>query len=287
MITQSGMFLRLRKKITVFNLVVVLFTFGFLVFFLFPLYWQVATSFKTRENAFKIPPQLFPDPLTLDRYRWVFHNTPFPLNVRNSLIVSSFTTIICLVFSTLASYALARLQLPGSKTIMLGVLICSMLPAVSIIGPLYLMFKEFRLINSFLGLGIAYTAFFLPFTMWFLTSFFKTLPVELEEAAEIDGCTPFQTLYQIMIPLSAPAIFTVLMMVFIFSWNEYLFSFTFMSTDPVRTYPVGLVMLQGLWEMPWCEISAASTVVVIPIVVLVLVAQKYIIQGLTAGALKG
>jgi multiple sugar transport system permease protein len=287
MVIRSEFSLRRRNHFTAFNLVVVLFTIGILIFFLFPLYWQIATSFKVGENAFKIPPQLFPNPLTLDRYRWVFQKTPFLLNVRNSLIVSSFTTIICLVFSTLASYALARLSVPGSKTIMLGVLICSMLPAVSIIGPLYLTFKKFKLINSFLGLGIAYTAFFLPFTMWFLTSFFKTLPVELEEAAEIDGCTPFQTLYQIMIPLSAPAIFTVLMMVFIFSWNEYLFSFTFMSTDPVRTYPVGLVMLQGLWEMPWCEISAASTVVVIPVVILVLVAQKYIIQGLTAGALKG
>lgn len=278
---------QLRKKLTLFNVVLVLFTMAFLLFFLFPLYWQVSTSFKTRGNTYKIPAQLFPDPLTLTGYSWIFKNTQFPVNVRNSLIVSTLTMCTCLLFSTLSSYALVRLPIPGSRAILLGVLVCSMLPAVSIVGPLYLTFKNFHLTNSFLGLITAYTAFFLPFTMWFLSSFFKTIPLELEESAEIDGCTPFQTLYKIILPLSAPAIFTVMIMVFIFSWNEFLFSFTFMTTDSVRTYPVGLVMLQGRWEMPWAEISTASTIVVIPVIILVLVAQKYIIQGLTAGAIKG
>jgi multiple sugar transport system permease protein len=277
----------LRKKPTVFNVVVVLFTLIFIGFFLFPLYWQVSTSFKTREFTYRIPPQLFPNPITFGSYSWVVNNTQFLLNVRNSLIVSTLTMCTCLVFSSLSSYALARLPIIGSRAILLGVLVCSMLPAVSIVGPLYLIFKNFQMTNSFLGLITAYTAFFLPFTMWFLSSFFKTIPKELEESAEIDGCTPFQTLYKIVLPLSAPAIFTVMVMVFIFSWNEFLFSFTFMTTDSVRTYPVGLVMMQGRWEMPWAEISTASTIVVIPVIILVLIAQRYIIQGLTAGAIKG
>ncbi len=284
---RSGFLGKQRKKLTVFNVIVVLFTISFVLFFTFPLYWQVTTSVKTRENIVKIPPQLIPKPIDLGRYIWIFTETFFPSNVRNSVITSSITTITCLLFSTLASYALARLKIPGSKTIMMSVLVCSMLPAVSIIGPLYLTFKNLHLINSFTGLIIAYTAFFLPFTMWFLSSFFRTIPAALEEAAAIDGCSPFQALFRIIIPLSAPAIFTVGMMVFIFSWNEFLFAFTFLSTDSARTYPVGLVMLQGQWEIPWAELCAASTIVVIPIVILVLLAQRYIIQGLTAGALKG
>lgn len=283
----SKFFHIIQQKFTLFNIVVVVFTISFVIFFTFPLYWQVTTSVKTRENTVSIPPQLIPDPIDFGRYVWIFKETFFPLNVRNSVIISSITTITCLLFSTLASYALARLKLPGSRVIMMSVLVCSMLPAVSIVGPLYLTFKKFHLINSFPGLSIAYTAFFLPFTMWFLSSFFRTIPGELEEAAAIDGCSPFQALFRIIIPLSAPAIFTVGMMVFIFSWNEFLFAFTFMSTDPVRTYPVGIVMLQGQWEIPWAELCAASTIVVIPIIILVLIAQRYIIQGLTAGALKG
>jgi multiple sugar transport system permease protein len=286
MMRQSGVSVTLKKKITGFNILIVLFTICFLVFFLFPLYWQVVTSLKTRENTFAVPPQLLPNPLSFGYYKWVIYN-PFMLNVRNSVIVSSSTTFICLVTSTLASYALARLRIPGNRIILLGVLVISMLPAISLLGPLYLMFKKFRLINTFPGLIIAYTAFFLPFTMWFLTSFFRTIPVELEESAEIDGCTPFQALYKIIIPLSAPAVFTVMILVFIFSWNEFLVSFTLMSTDPVRTYPVGLVMLQGLYEVPWGEMMAAATIVAVPVITLVLVAQRFIIQGLTAGALKG
>ena len=275
-----------KKNITRFNLVTIVFTICFLVFFLFPLYWQVATSLKTRENTFAVPPQLVPDPVSFEYYDWVLHN-PFMLSIRNSIIVSSSTTLICLLTSTLASYALVRLGIPGDRTILLAVLVISMLPAMALLGPLYLMFKQLKLINTFLGLIIAYTAFFLPFTMWFLTSFFKTVPRELEESAEMDGCTPFQTLYRIVLPLSAPAIFTVMILVFIFSWNEFLVSFTLTSTDTVRTYPVGLVMMQGQWEVPWGEMMAATTLVAVPVITLVLLAQKYIIQGLTAGALKG
>ncbi|MDP6522583.1 MAG: carbohydrate ABC transporter permease [Kiritimatiellia bacterium] len=286
MAIRSQSFQRFRKRITAFNVAAALFTVFFVIFFVFPLYWQVATSLKTRENTLRIPPQLIPNPVNLDRYVWVFKNTGFPLNVRNSLITAGLTTITCVLISTLASYALARLKLRGSRAIMMSVLICSMLPAVAIVGPLYLTFRRFHLLNSFTGLIISYTAFFLPFTMWFLTSFFKTIPPGLEEAAAVDGCSPCQTLFRIIIPISMPAIFTVGMMVFIFSWNEFLFAFTFTSIDSVRTYPVGLVMFQGQWEVPWAELCAASTIVVIPIIILVLAAQRFIIRGLTAGAVK-
>jgi multiple sugar transport system permease protein len=191
------------------------------------------------------------------------------------------------LFSVLSSYAIARLKIPGHRTILLTILVISMLPAVSIVGPLYLTFKNLALINTRVGLIIAYTAFFLPFTMWFLSSFFHTVPPDLEEAATIDGCTPLQALFKVIIPLSAPAVFTIGMLVFIFSWNEFLFAFTFTSSDEIRTFPVGLVMFRGLWNVPWGDLCAGSTVVAVPIVVLVLMAQRFVIQGLTAGAVKG
>ncbi|HUX50266.1 MAG TPA: carbohydrate ABC transporter permease [Spirochaetia bacterium] len=276
-----------RKRFTPINILIVFFTIFFVVYFVFPFYWQLTTSLRTPANLTAIPPQLFPNPLYFTRYIHIFAETAFPLNVRNSLITSSATTITCLAFSVLSSYSIARLKVPGHRAILIGVLVVSMLPAVAIVGPLYLSFRRLSLINTLPGLIIAYTAFFLPFTMWFLTSFFKTIPPDLEEAATIDGCTPLQALFRIIIPLSAPAVFTIAMLVFIFSWNEFLFAFTFTTSDSIRTYPVGLIMFRGLWNVPWGDLSAASTVVTVPIVIIVLAAQRYVIQGLTAGAVKG
>jgi multiple sugar transport system permease protein len=278
---------RLRQKVTPLNIATVIFAAFFIFFFLFPFYWQLATSIRVPQELTSIPPKWLPIPPYFIRYVNIFTKTPFPLTLKSSFIISSSTTIMCLAFSVLSSYAIARIKIRGGKAIMLTVLVISMLPGVAIVGPLYLIFKNFKLINTYYGLVFAYTAFFLPFTMWFLTSFFRTLPPDLEEAAIIDGCTPFQTLIKIIIPLSAPAVFTVAMLVFIFSWNEFLFAFTFTSSDEMRTVPVGLVMFRGLWDVPWGELTAGSTIVALPIIVLVLVCQKYVIQGLTAGALKG
>lgn len=277
----------LARRFTPFNVLIVLFSTVFVSFFLFPFFWQLSTSLRTPSNLTSIPPQLFPNPFFLYRFVNIFVNTLFPLNVRNSLIISSLTTVTCLLFSVLSSYAITRLKIPGHRAILIGILVVSMLPAVSLVGPLYLTFRAMALINTFPGLVIAYAAFFLPFSMWFLSSFFHTVPPDLEEAATIDGCTPLQCLFRIMIPLSAPAVFTVAMLIFIFSWNEFLFAFTFTSSDNIRTYPVGLIMFRGLWNVPWGDLCAASTVVGVPIVILVLASQRYVIQGLTAGAVKG
>ncbi len=161
----SPLRLWIRRKVTPFNLLIVLFTVAFVAFFLFPFYWQVATSIRSPQFLTSIPPQIIPDPLYFARYVSIFVTTQFPLNVRNSLIVSSITTITCLTCSILSSYAIARLKIPGSQTIMITVLVISMFPGVSILGPLYLTFKNAGIINTRLCLIIAYTAVFLPFTM--------------------------------------------------------------------------------------------------------------------------
>jgi multiple sugar transport system permease protein len=277
----------IRRKMTPFNGLIVLFTLAFVIFFLFPFYWQLATSVRAPRFLTSIPPQIFPKPMFFQRYLSIFTTTQFPLNVRNSLLIASFTTVTCLSFSILSSYAIARLGIPGAQIIMITVLVISMFPGVSLLAPLYLTFKNFGIINTRLCLIVAYTAVYLPFTMWFLTSFFRTVPPDMEEAATIDGCTPLQSLFRIMIPLSAPAVFTVAMMIFIFSWNEFLFSFTFTTSNEMRTFPVGLYMFQGMWDVPWGDLCAGSTVVALPIVTLVLIAQRFVIQGLTAGAVKG
>lgn len=275
------------QKFSLFTVLIIVFTAAFVIFFLFPFYWQVSTSIKTPEKILQIPPQVVPYPAFFERYGSLFTKTKFPMNVRNSLIVSSCTMVIVVFFATLASYSIGRLKVPGSNTILIAVLVVSMLPAVSIVGPLYVMFRNLKLINSIQSLLIAYTAFFLPFSMWFLSSFFQTVPADLEEAAMIDGCNRMQALFKVVIPLSAPAIFTIALLIFIFSWNEFLYAFTFTSTAQARTYPVGLIMLQGEHHIPWGDITAASTVVSVPIVTLSLIAQKRIISGLTAGAIKG
>ena len=276
-----------RRKLSPFGMMVLLFGAAFTIFFLFPFYWQVATSVKTPETILSIPPNFFPDGFFFGRYVHLVTRTDFIFSVRNSLVVSSFTMAIVVFVATLASYSIGRLKVPGSRTILMSILVISMLPAVSIIGPLYIILRDLRMINTIRGLLVTYTAFFLPFSMWFLSSFFQTVPGDLEESAMVDGCTRLQALFKIVIPLSAPAISTIALLIFIFSWNEFLYAFTFTSTAQARTYPVGLVMLQGEHHLPWGDITAASTIVSVPIVVLSLVAQKRIISGLTAGAIKG
>jgi len=277
----------LGKKFTPLHIITYIFTGIFVFFFIFPLYWQIVTAIKPPEEIYKMPPLWFPTVFYLQRFYDVLRKTGFLLNLRNSAIVASLTTVLCLSFSVLSSYAIARIKIKGGKMILIVVMIISMLPAVAVIAPLYLIWKELQLINTVFCLIITYVAIFLPFSMWFLTSFFRTIPPHIEEAAMIDGCTPLQALIKIIIPLSAPAVFTIAMLVYIWSWNEFLFALTFTRSDSARTVAVGIYMFRRLWQIPWGNIAVACTIATVPIVVLVLTFQKYIIHGLTAGALKG
>lgn len=277
----------LNKKFTLLQIVTYFFTGIFVFFFIFPLYWQIVTAIKPPQEIYKIPPLWLPTTLYLQRFYGVLRKTGFLLNLRNSVIVASLTTILCLSLSVLSSYAIARIKIRGGKIILVVVMVISMLPAVAVIAPLYLIWKELQLTNTVFSLIITYVAIFLPFSMWFLTSFFRTIPPQIEEAAMIDGCTPLQALIKIIIPLSAPAVFTIAMLVYIWSWNEFLFALTFTHSDSARTVAVGIYMFRRLWQIPWGNIAAASTIATVPIVVLVITFQKYIIHGLTAGALKG
>ncbi|MDE2293232.1 MAG: carbohydrate ABC transporter permease [Elusimicrobia bacterium] len=254
-----------------------------------PFLWQVVTSLKPSAEVISVPPRYWPSHPTLASYSKIFATRPFGTYILNSVIVALSTTVLCALTGTLAAYAFARLPLPGGKWAIRFILFVAIFPPTILIVPLYRMVRAMHLLNNPLGLILPYTALNLPFAVWVLMTFFKQIPRDIEEAAAVDGLSRWQTLWKIVFPLSAPAVATTAILVFIFSWNEFLLALTFMSRDSARTVPVGIAMLSGvtMYEVPWDQISAAVVITTLPVVALVLAFQRRIVEGLTAGAVKG
>ena len=251
-----------------------------------PFLWQLVTSLKPASEISSLPP-LLPSRIDLGHYAAVFERHSFGRFIWNSAVVATMTTVTCLVVGSLASFAIAKLRFRG-KALLLGlVLSVSLFPPIATVSPLYLMMRAVGLRDTHAALVITYTTFALPLTIWILTGFFRKIPDELLEAARIDGCTPFESFVKVVVPLAAPGVFTTAILVFIFSWNEFLFALTFTATARAKTIPVGIAQFPGVHEMPWGDIAAASVIVTVPLVVLVLAFQRRIVAGLTAGALKG
>jgi trehalose/maltose transport system permease protein len=260
-----------------------------LFYTIFPFYWAIVTSFTPSGQLFNTPVSYWPKDFTLDNYRQIFNNPDFLKALFNSAVVSLSTVIISLVVGSLAAYALGRLKFRGRTIILYVVLAMSMFPAIAILGSLYQMIVALRLYNRIPALVISYMTFTLPFTVWVLTNFFRSMPGELEEAAFVDGASPMQTFLMILLPLAAPGLVTTGLLAFISAWNEYLFALTFTQDYAARTVPVAIASLGGSsqFELPWANRMAASVIVTIPLIVLVLIFQRRIIAGLTAGAVKG
>ncbi len=259
------------------------------VYALFPFYWAFMTSFKTESEMFQSASYL-PRNATLKNYEYVFRDNTFLEALRNSAWVSAATSIFALVAGSFAAYALGRLRFRGRVALLYVVLSMTMFPAISILSGLYTIVRELGFFGTSLSLIITYPVFSLPFTVWVLTSFFKGLPGEIEQAAIVDGATPFQTFRLILLPLTAPALVTTGLLAFVQSWNEYLFALNFTATNPsAQTVPVAIAQFSGQFseQEPIAEIMAAAMVVTIPLVVLVLIFQNRIVEGLTAGAVKG
>jgi multiple sugar transport system permease protein len=257
------------------------------VFCLFPFYWLINTSLKTGadlSNANLLPP----DP-TLDNYTSIFEDAAFTEALRNSAIVAGSVTALSLVIGSFAGYALARLHLPFKFLILAILLSISTFPPIAIAAPVFEIWTDIGLYNTYLGLILPSLAFGLPLTVYILASFFRDIPRELEEAALIDGATRFQAFRKIVVPLGAPGVVTAGLLVFIFAWNEFLFAITLTSTPERRPVPAAIAFFTGStqFEVPLGTISAASVVVTIPLIVLVLIFQRRIVAGLTAGAVKG
>ncbi|MBI2362901.1 MAG: carbohydrate ABC transporter permease [Elusimicrobia bacterium] len=254
-----------------------------------PFLWQVVTSLKPTAEVVKVPPTYWPSHPTLASYAKIFSTPPFGTYILNSVIVALATTALCSVVGTLAAYAFSRLPLPGGEWAVRSILFVALFPPTILVVPLYKLVQALHLLNNPLGLILPYTALNLPFSIWVLMTFFKAIPRDLEEAAAIDGLSRWQTLWKVVFPLAAPAVATTAILVFIFSWNEFLLALIFMSQDAARTVPVGIAMLSGvtMYEVPWDQISAAVVLTTLPVVALVLAFQKRIVEGLTAGAVKG
>ncbi len=254
---------------------------------MFPFLWMLASSIKPAtelfgETAFN---PIAKNP-TLANYVSVFFDYPFLRYLWNSTVVSSVTTIYTVVVAAFAAYAVARLHFRGKSVILGIVLSVSMFPQIAVISPIYMFLKNLGLTNSYLGLIIPYTTITLPLSIWILVTFFRKIPFELEEAAKIDGANLMQTLWKVIFPLAVPGVFTTAILVFIAAWNEFLFSLTINTEEHYKTVPVGIAMFQGQYTIPWGEITAATVVVTIPLVLLVLSFQRRIVAGLTMGSVK-
>lgn len=260
-----------------------------LLYTLFPFYWAINSSFKTENEVFGTA-TYFPTNPTLINYQSVFSNAQFVTSLGNSAIVSSLTTLLALLVGSFAAYALGRLRFRGRTVMLYAVLAMTMFPQISILSGLFTIVSDLGLFGSMGALIVTYPLITLPFTVWTLTSFFRGLPAELEQAALVDGATLFQTFYKILLPLTAPALVTTGLLAFISAWNEYLFALTFTVINPsARTVPVAIALFSGQVsrQEPIAEIMAASVVVTVPLIVLVLIFQRRIVEGLTAGAVKG
>jgi len=253
----------------------------------FPFYYAILTSFKSGTALFEV--NYWPTMFSWDNYAAVFQNGSFPRNLLNSVIVATLTVALALLFAVTSSYALSRVRFRGRSLLLLTILSVSMFPQIAVLSGLFEVIRVFGLFNTLWGLIFSYTIFTLPFTVWVLTTFMRELPLEIEEAAIVDGATPWIIITRVFMPLMWPALVTTGLLAFIAAWNEFLFALTFTSSNATRTVPVAIALLSGAsqFEIPWGTIMAASVIVTVPLVVLVLIFQRKIISGLTAGGVKG
>ncbi|WP_035158765.1 carbohydrate ABC transporter permease [Cobetia crustatorum] len=273
---------RLAKHVGKWALIAII-----IVYAVFPFYYAVITSLKPSSELFEVNYWL--TSLDFSNYAQIFAQKSFLQAIGNSILIALSVVLIALLLGITASYALGRVRFRGRSTVMLIILGVSMFPQVAVLSGLFEVIRSLNLYNNPGGLILSYTIFTLPFTVWVLTTFMRQLPMELEEAAIMDGATPWETITKVFLPLMWPAMATTGLLAFIAAWNEFLFALTFTLTNSERTVPVAIALISGgsQHELPWGPIMAASVTVTIPLVILVMIFQRRIVSGLTAGAVKG
>jgi multiple sugar transport system permease protein len=275
---------RIRQAATTHGLLLLL-----MCFTAAPIVWGLSTSFKSSGDMFAVPPQWIPTRPTLGPYLALFaSDNPFTTWYRNSLFVAIATGGVCLLFATGAGYALSRYPFRGSDWILLLIVGSQMFPLVMLLIPIYLLFRDWGLLNSLPGLVLAYMSFALPFSIWMLKNYFDTVPRELEEAAAIDGSSRLGTLVRVVLPVVSPGLISVGIFGMLVAWNELMFALTLVTRDAVRTTSAGLVIrYAGQYQSAQNELMAASVLVSVPVVLLFVLLQRYVVAGLTAGSVKG
>ncbi len=254
---------------------------------LFPIFWMTSSSLKPSGELFARDLTMLPIHWTLENYRNVWVNTKFPIYFWNSFKVAALSTICSVLIAMYAAYAIARIEFVGRYTYGLVLLITQMFPHILLVIPLYLLIQRMGMLNTHFALFLAYTAFSLPFTVWLLRGFFEAIPAELEEAAEIDGASMLTTFHKIILPLAGPGLAAVTMFSFIRAWNEFLFALVFLSSRDLFTMPIGLASFQEEFTFRWDLIMAGAGKITLPVLLLFLLMQRFIVQGLLGGALKG
>lgn len=273
---------KLLKDIGFYALVVAI-----VIFAVFPFYYAIVTSFATGTALFEV--NYFPKVFDLANYESVLTSRNFPRSIMNSVFIAGTTVAFALFLAVTASYALARVRFRGRGLLLMTILAVSMFPQIAVLAGLFELVRFLGIFNTPWAMILSYTIFTLPFTVWVLTTFMRDLPVEIEEAAIVDGATPWVIITQVFLPLLWPALVTTGLLAFIGAWNEFLFALTFTSSETMRTVPVAIALLSGAsqQEIPWGPIMAASVIVTVPLIILVLIFQRKIVAGLTAGGVKG
>lgn len=251
-----------------------------------PVLWMISTAFKTEAQTYSPKPQWIPSPFTLDSFRKFFTTYNFGRMTLNSLVTCIFAMIICIACASLAGYGVTRFRFKGKKQLMSFLLVTQMFPSVMLVVPFYAVLSRYHMTNTLFGLIIVYAATNVAFSTWMLVSYFKTVPIELDEAARVDGASSFRIFWNIILPLIVPGIAAVAMFVLFSGWNEYMYSSVLISNDQLKTLTVGIISLNSQYQIKWNDLMAASTVSSLPLVVLFVCFQRYFIAGMTGGAVK-
>ena len=260
-----------------------------LVWCLLPVVWIISLSFKGPSETAAGSPQFLPKDATLQNYRDILDNPDFQDALINSFGIAAISTVLSVILATLAAYAIARLDFKGKKLVLSVALAIAMFPVVALVGPLFDLWRTLGLFNTWPGLIIPYMSFTLPLAIWTLSAFFREIPWEMEQAAQVDGATSWQAFRKVIVPLAAPGVFTAAILTFFFAWNEFVLAISLTSTTSSRTVPAQLSFFVGPdpFNPPYGQLATASVVVTIPIIIIVLLFQRKIVAGLTSGAVKG
>lgn len=258
----------------------------FIVFALFPVLWFFYTSFRNESDIIANPTSFIPQGVTFDNFIATWRDTDFPRLLWNSVIVSTITVVVSLTLATFAAYALSRAKFRGQGLVQLAYLAVRIVPGVLLLFPLYMLIQQAGLLDTHLALAITYTTFTLPAAVWFMKGFFDAIPPDLENAARVDGCTRIGAMFRIVLPLVRPGLVASGILIAIEAWNDILFALMLTSSDSSRTWPVGLRLLIGEFQLPWGQLAAATVLSIIPVVIAFAIAGRAMISGLTAGGLK-
>jgi len=260
-----------------------------LVWCLLPVVWIISLSFKPVAETTVGSPQFLPKTWTIQNYKDILANPDFTRALVNSFGIALISTLLAVVFATLAAYAIARLEFRGKRVVLSIALAIAMFPVVALVGPLFDLWRAVGLFNTWPGLIIPYMSFTLPLAIWTLSAFFREIPWEMEQAAQVDGATSWQAFRKVIVPLAAPGVFTAAILTFFFAWNEFVLAISLTSTTAARTVPAQLSFFVGPdpFNPPYSQLATASVVVTVPVVIIVLLFQRRIVAGLTSGAVKG